>query len=333
MRVLALSSSLGCALFLCIAGAYAQTPAAKPAASYPAKPLRIIIPYPPGGTSDILARLLGVKVTEAWGQSVLVDNRTGANGNIGAEFVARAPADGYTFLVTDIGNLSVAPNVFKLNYDPHRDLATVTTISYSPHLLTTHPSLPVKNIRELIAFAKSQPGKLNLPTGMGGATHFGAMEIAQRTGIKWTYIGTRGGSDSSRSVMSGETEILLLGMLQTIPHVKSGRLKLIAVSSEKRLASLPDTPTISEGPGLAGFISGSWQGMLAPAKTPPEMIEKVNAEMARILAMPDIKEKLQSQGTEPLPTKPQEMAKWMATEKDRNAKLIKATGFDINTIQ
>lgn len=332
MRSLALCSSLGCAAFLCIAGAAAQTPAAKPAASFPTKPIRIIIPYPPGGTSDILARLLGVKITESWSQSVLVDNRTGANGNIGAEFVARAPADGYTYLVTDIGNLSVAPNVFKLSYDPHKDLATVTTISYSPHMLTTHPSLPVRNTRELIALVKANPGKLNLPTGLGGATHFGAMEFAQRTGINWVYIGTRGGSDSSRSVMGGETEILLLGMLQTLPHVKNGRLKLIAVSSEKRLASLPDTPTISEGPGLAGFVSGSWQGMLAPAKTPPEIIEKVNGEMARILAMPDIKEKLQSQGTEPLPTRPQEMTKWMTTEKERNAKLIKATGFNINTI-
>jgi tripartite-type tricarboxylate transporter receptor subunit TctC len=327
MRFLALFTSVCCVALLWIAGAAAQTPAAKPAASFPAKPLRIIIPYPPGGTSDILARLLGVKITEAWGQTVLVDNRTGANGNIGAEYVARAPADGYTYLVTDIGNLSVAPNVFKLPYDPHRDLAAVTTISYSPHLLTVHPSLPIKTTRDLIALAKANPGKLNLPTGMGGATHFGAMEFAQRTGINWVYIGTRGGADSSRSVMSGETEVLLLGMLQTIPHVKSGRLKLIAVSSEKRIPSLPDTPTISEGPGLAGFVSGSWQGMLAPAKTPPETIEKVNAEMARILAMPDIKEKLQTQGTEPLPAKPAVMAKWMATEKERNAKLIKATGF------
>jgi tripartite-type tricarboxylate transporter receptor subunit TctC len=313
---------------LCIAPAGAQTPAAKPPAGFPGKPLRIIIPYPPGGTSDILARLLGVKITEDWGQSVIVENRTGANGNIGAEFVARAPADGYTYLVTDIGNLSVAPNVFKLPYDPHRDLAAVSTISYSPHLLTVHPNLPVKTTRDLIALAKAHPGKLNLPTGMGGATHFGAMEFADRTGIKWTYIGTRGGSDSSRSVMTGETEVLLLGMLQTIPHVKSGRLKLLAVSSEKRIASLPDAPTISEGsPALAGFVSGSWQGMLAPAKTPPEIVDKLNTEMGRILAMPDIKEKLQTQGTEPLPGKPQEMAKWMSTEKARNASLIKKTGF------
>jgi tripartite-type tricarboxylate transporter receptor subunit TctC len=329
MRSLMLCSTIGCSAVLCISGAAAQAPAAKAAASFPAKPIRIIIPYPPGGTSDILARLVGIKITDAWGQSVVVENRTGANGNIGAEFVARAPADGYTYLLTDIGNLSVAPNVFKLTYDPHKDLATVTTVSYSPHLLTTHPSLPVRNTRELIALARANPGKLNLPTGMGGATHFGAMELAQRAGIKWVYIGTRGGSDSSRSVMSGETEVLLLGMLQSLPHVKNGRLKLIAVSSEKRLASLPETPTISEAPGLAGFVSGSWQGVLAPAKTPPEIIAKLNGEMGRVLAMPDIKEKLQTQGTEPLPTSAQEMAKWMATEKERNAKLIKATGFKI----
>jgi len=308
-------------------GAWAQ--AGKPAASFPTKPLRVIIPYPPGGTSDILARLVGVKITEAWNQQVLVDNRTGANGNIGAEFVARAPADGYTYLVTDIGNLSIAPNVYKLAYDPHRDLTPVTTISYSPHLLVTHPSLPVKTTRDLIALAKANPGKMNFPTGLGGAPHFAGMMFAQRTGINWTYIGTRGGADTSRMVMGGEGEVMFLGMLQTIGHVKNGRLKLIAVSSEKRLSSLPDTPTVSEGPGLAGFVSGSWQGMLAPAKTPPEVIEKLNAEMGRILALPDIREKLQVQGTEPLPNTPQYMAKWMTAEKERNAKLIKDTGFKL----
>jgi tripartite-type tricarboxylate transporter receptor subunit TctC len=329
MRVLAQYSSLGCAAVLCIAGASAQTPAGKPAAAFPTKAIRIIIPYPPGGTSDILARLVGQKITEAWGQPVVVDSRSGANGNIGSEFVARSPADGYTYLLTDIGSLSVASNVYKLSYDPHRDLAAVTIVSYSPHLLTTHPSVPVKTTRDLIVLAKTNPGKLNMPTAIGAATHFAAMQFAQRTGVKWVYVGTRGGSDSSRSVMSGETEVMFLGMLQTLPHVKNGRLRLIASSSEKRLASLPDTPTIGETPGLAGFVSGSWQGMLAPAKTPPEIIEKVNAEMARVLALPDIKEKLLTQGTEPLPTSPQEMAKWMAAEKATNAKLIKDTGFKI----
>ncbi len=327
MRFTALTGGIGCALVFMSGSVAAQAPGAKVAASFPSKPIRIIIPYPPGGTSDILARLLGVKVTEAWGQSVLVDNRTGAAGNIGVEFVARAPADGYTYVLTDIGNLSISPNVYKLPFDPQKDLATVTTISYSPHLLTTHPSLPVKTPRELIALVKANPGKLNVPVGLGSTTHFAAMAFAQRTGITWTYIGTRGGSDSSRMVMGGESEVLFLGMLQTIPHVKNGRLKLIAVSSEKRIPSLPDTPAIGEVPGLAGFYTGSWQGMLTPAKTPPEIIDKVNAEMARILALPDIKEKLQSQGTEPLPMSPQAMAKWIASERERNAKLIKDTGF------
>jgi len=327
MKTTAFTGATGCAILCMVASSAALAQAGKPAASFPTKPVRIIVPYPPGGTSDILSRLVGIKLTEAWGQQILVDNRPGPNGNIGAEFVARAPADGYTYLVTDIGNLSIAPNVYKLSYDPHRDLTPVTTISYSPHLLVTHPSLPVKTTRDLIALAKSNPGKLNFPTGLGGAPHFAGMMFAERAGINWVYIGTRGGADTSRMVMAGEGEVMFLGMLQTIPHVKNNRLRLIAVSSEKRLASLPDTPTVGEGPGLAGFVSGSWQGMLTPAKTPPEVIERVNAEMGRVLAMPDIKEKLQAQGTEPLPNTPQYMAKWMTAEKERNAKLIQATGF------
>src|SRR5690606_419464 len=151
------------AAVLCIAPAAAQVPAA----NWPARPIRIVIPYPPGGTSDILARLIGAKVTENWKQQILVENRTGANGNIGAEFVAKAQADGYTFLLTDIGNLSIAPSVYKLGYDPLRDLTAITTVSYSPHLLAVHPSVPVRNPQELIALAKGNPGKLNYPTGLG----------------------------------------------------------------------------------------------------------------------------------------------------------------------
>jgi tripartite-type tricarboxylate transporter receptor subunit TctC len=318
-----------CAALLGLPSAYAQAPAGKPTANWPTRPIRIVIPYPPGGTSDILARLIGVKVTENWGQQVLVENRTGANGNIGAEFVARAQPDGYTFLLTDIGNLAIAPSVYKLAYDPLKDLAAVTTVSYSPHLLTVHPSLPVKSMRELISLAKANPGKLNYPTGLGGAPHFAGMQFAQRTGVNWTYIGTRGGADSALMVASGQAEVLFLGMLQTLPHVKNNRLKLIAVSSEKRVAALPDTPTVSEGPGLAGFVTGSWQGVKAPARVPQDIIAKFNAELVRVLALPDIKEKLTSQGTDPVANSPQESAKWFAGEHARMAKLIKDTGFKL----
>ena len=302
---------------------------AQTTAPFPSKALRIIVPYPPGGTSDILSRLIGAKITENWGQTVVVENRTGANGNIGAEFVARAAPDGYTYLLTDIGNLSIAPSVYKLSFDILRDFAPVTTVSYSPHLLTTHPSVPVKNMRELIALAKAHPGKLNFPTGMGGAPHFAGLLFAQRTGISWAYIGTRGGADSSRMVMSGEGDVMFLGMLQTLPHVRNGRLKLIAVSSEKRVAALPDTPTVAEGPGLEGFVTGSWQGVLAPARVAPDIVSKMNGELARVLALPDIMEKLRSQGTEPAANKPEDIGKWMSAESGRYARLVKETKFKL----
>lgn len=325
MRIAALTLAFTCLAAVHAADALAQAPAAQ----FPNKPLRIIVPYPPGGTSDILSRMIGAKVTENWRQTVVVENRTGANGNIGAEFVARAAADGYTYLLTDIGNLSIAPSVYKLSFDILRDFAPVTTVSYSPHLLTTHPSVPVRTMRDLIALAKAHPGKLNFPTGLGGAPHFAGMLFAQRTGISWAYIGTRGGADSSRMVMTGEGDVMFLGMLQTIPHVKSGRLKLIAVSSEKRIAALPDTPTVGEGPGLAGFVTGSWQGVLAPARVAPDIVTKVNAELARVLALPDIVEKLRSQGTEPVANSPADTAKWMTAESSRYAKLVKETKFKL----
>jgi tripartite-type tricarboxylate transporter receptor subunit TctC len=325
MRVVAFSLIAVCIAALPMEDAVAQAPA-----TFPNKALRIIVPYPPGGTSDILSRLIGAKVTENWGQTVIVENRTGANGNIGAEFVARSAPDGYTYLLTDIGNLSIAPSVYKLSFDILRDFSPVTTVSYSPHLLTTHPSVPAKNTRELVALAKAHPGKLNFPTGMGGAPHFAGMLFAQRTNITWLYIGTRGGADSSRMVMSGEGDVMFLGMLQTIPHVKNGRLKLIAVSSEKRIAALPDTPTVAEGPGLAGFVTGSWQGLLAPARVPPEIVAKFNGELARVLNLPDIVEKLRSQGTEPVANKSEDTGKWMVNESSRYAKLVKETKFKLD---
>jgi tripartite-type tricarboxylate transporter receptor subunit TctC len=325
MRTVVSSLTIACAATLFAGSALAQTPAA----SFPNKTLRIIVPYPPGGTSDILSRMIGAKITENWKQSVIVENRTGANGNIGAEFVARASADGYTYLLTDIGNLSIAPSVYKLAFDILRDFAPVATVSYSPHLLTTHPSVPARNTRQLIALAKAHPGKLNFPTGLGGAPHFAGLLFAQRTGISWAYIGTRGGADSSRMVISGEGDVMFLGMLQTIPHVKSGRLKLIAVSSEKRIPALPDTPTVGEGPGLEGFVTGSWQGVLAPARVAPEIVAKFNGELARVLSLPDIVEKLKSQGTEPVANRPEELGKWMAAESGRYAKLVKETNFKL----
>ena len=298
------------------------------AQNYPVKPVRVIVPYPPGGTSDILTRLLGAKLTESWGQQVLTDNRTGAGGNIGAELTARAAPDGYTLMLTDIGNLVTSSILYsKLSFDVLRDFAPVVTVSYSPHLLAVHPSVPATTTPELIALAKSRPGKFNYAAGLGGTPHLAGLMFAQRTGINWVYIPTKGGAATSYAVATGDADVLFLGILQTLTHINSGKLKLIASSSAQRLPNLPDTPTVAET--LPGFVTGSWQGILAPARTSPELIAKFNAEVTRILKLPDVREVLVSQGTTPLATGPQETSRWLAEEKERWAKVVKESGFKL----
>ena len=298
------------------------------AQNYPTKPIRVIVPYPPGGTSDILTRLVGAKLTEAWGQQILADNRTGAGGNIGAELMVRAAPDGYTLMLTDIGNLVTSTILYaKLPFDLLRDFAPVVTVSYSPHLLAVHPSVPVKTVKELVALAKSKPGKLNYAVGLGGTPHLAGLMFAQRTGINWVYIPTKGGAATSYAVATGDADVLFLGILQTLTHISSGKLKLIASSSAQRLSNLPDTPTVAES--LPGFVTGSWQGILAPARTPPDVIAKLNNEVARVLKLNDVREVLTSQGTTPLATGPQETGRWLTEEKERWTKVVKESGFKL----
>jgi|KBSMisStaDraftv2_1062788.scaffolds.fasta_scaffold03923_2 tripartite-type tricarboxylate transporter receptor subunit TctC len=298
------------------------------AQTYPAKVIRVIVPYPPGGTSDILTRLLGAKLAEAWGQQVIADNRTGAGGNIGAELTARAAPDGYTLMLTDIGNLVTSSILYsKLPFDVLKDFAPVTTISYSPHLLAVHPSVPSKTTKELVALAKANPGKLNYAAGLGGTPHLAGLMFAQRTGINWVYIPTKGGAATSYAVATGDADVLFLGILQVLPHINTGKLKLIAASSEQRLSNLPDTPTVAET--VPGFVTGSWQGILAPARTPPEVIAKLNAEVARVLKLPDVKDVLVSQGTTPLASSAQDTGRWLASEKERWVKVVKDSGFKL----
>ena len=317
------------AALLSASAALATLPTAQ-AQSYPAKPIRIVVPFPAGGTSDILTRLIGTKLSESWKQQVLADNRPGANGNIGADMVARSAPDGHTLVLMDVGNLSISPSVFpKLPFDILKDFAPVTVVSYSPHILATHPSMPAKTVREIIDLAKARPGKLNYATGLGGAPHMAGMLFAYRTGIKWVDVPTKGGFANIMLVTTGEADLLFNGMLATLPHTKSGRLRLIAVSSDKRFPTLPDTPLVAETPGLEGFITGSWQGILAPARTPPDIVAKVQGEVARIVHSPEIKNKLSTQGADPIGNTPEAMGQWLAAEKDRWAKLIKATGFKL----
>src|SRR5437868_593214 len=272
--------------------------AAAQAQTYPSKPIRLIVPYAAGGTSDILARQLGPKLSETWGQPVVVENRTGANGNVGADFVAKSPPDGYTLLITDLGGLVISASVYKLAFDPSKDFTPVVMVSYSPHVLAVHPSVPVKNVKELVDYAKQNPGKLNFAvSGIGGAPHLAGIEFAQRTGVKWTYIPYKGGSDAVAAVAAGQADVLFNGMLATWPTVQGGRLRALAISSGQRVPSAPDTPTVAEQ-GLPGFETGSFQGMVGPAGMARDTVAKVNAELNRILATQHMKERFAKLGTE-----------------------------------
>jgi tripartite-type tricarboxylate transporter receptor subunit TctC len=296
------------------------------AQQYPSKPIRIVVPFAPGGTSDILARAIAPHLTSAWGQPLIVENRTGANGNVGADFVAKSAPDGYTMLLSDVGALSINPSVYQnMPFDPVKDFSPVIMISYSPHVLAVHPSLPVNSVKELIAYAKANPGKLNFAnSGTGGAPHLAGVEFAQRTGVQWTYIPYKGGSQAVIDVIAGNANVLFNGMLATYPSVKGGRLRGLAVSGAQRVPSAPELPTVAET--LPGFVTGSYQGLLAAAGTPYDVVAKLNAELTRILNTQEMKEFLAKQGTEVRSGPPEALGSFIAGEKTRWAKVVKEAG-------
>jgi tripartite-type tricarboxylate transporter receptor subunit TctC len=314
-------------LFACLA----LQPVLSQAQGYPSKPVRIIVPYPPGGTSDILARSIGQKLSESLGQPVVVENKPGANGNVGADLVAKAPPDGYTVLLADIGALAISPSVYPtLPFDPTKDFAPVTMVAYSPHILVVHPSIPASSVKELIALAKTKPGKLNFAiSGVGGAPHLAGVDFALRTGIDWTYIPYKGGSQAIADVAGGQADVTLNGMLATYPLVQGNKLKLLAVSSAKRMSAIPDVPTIAES-GVAGFESGSWQGVIAPAATPREIVGRLNSEIARIVNTPEMRERLEKQGADVRTNTPDEFAAFIRNEKTRWAKVVKDANVKID---
>ena len=319
---LAAGASLLAAAVVC-----AQTAAVDPAQTYPNKSIRLIAPYPAGGTSDILGRFIGQKMTEKWGQQIILEARPGAAGLIGAEAVARAQPDGYTLLVTDMGSVLISYLAQpKPAFDYLRDLTPVMALTFSPHVLCSHPSLPVRNVADLIALAKRRPGELNFAASLAGAPLLAGIDFASRAGIRWTYITGRGGMQTIMDVVSGQADVMFNGMLPVMPQVHGGRLRLLAITSAERLPTLPDTPTVAEL-GMPGFLTGSWQGLLAPAGTPPEIIAKLHVEISRILTLSDIKEKLAAQGTTPLSTSPADTARTLRTERDRVAKLMRESSY------
>jgi len=293
--------------------------------TYPSRPIRIVVPFPTGGTSDILSRLIGPKLTERWGQPVVVESRPGAAGAIGVDVVAKSAPDGYSLVLSDVGVWVILPVLYPKTPYGLQDFAPITTISYSPHLLCVHPNVPVTTVPQLIALAKKRPGQLNYASSPAGAPYLAGLQFAHRTGIQWEYITGRGGAQSIMDVMTGQADVLFNGMLATLPPVKSGKLRLIAVTSEKRHPGLPDTPAVAEY--LPGFLTGSWQGLLAPARTPPEIVSVLNAEVARALFSPDMKARLQAQGADPIGTPSAESTKFLRDELDRFTMLVKETGY------
>lgn len=296
---------------------------AQTASNYPAKPIKIVVPFPAGGTSDVLARIFGQKITEHWGQPVVVENRPGASGNLGADQVAKSAPDGYTLVLMDVGNLVISPALFKLPFNVINDFAPVAMVAYSPHLLAVSTKVPANTPAELVAYAKAQKGKLNyaVAAGMGSASHLAGVTYAQRHGIEWGYVPYKGGAQAITDLVGGQVDVMFNGMVATYPQVKAGKIKLIAVSSLARNAQMPDTPTVAES--LPGFLTGSFQGLLAPAGTPKAIVDKLNAEVQRIAAMPDVKERLITLGAEPSNMTPDQFSQWVKSEIPAMAKIVK----------
>lgn len=296
---------------------------AQTAATFPSKPIKIVVPFPAGGTSDVLARIFGQKITENWGQPVVIENRPGASGNLGADQVAKSAPDGYTLVLMDVGNLVISPALFKLPFNVMNDFAPVAMVAYSPHLLAVSTKIPANTPAELVAYAKAQKGKLNyaVAAGMGSASHLAGVTYAQRNGIEWGYVPYKGGAQAITDLVGGQVDVMFNGMVATYPQVKAGKIKLIAVSSLTRNPQMPDTPTVAES--LPGFLTGSFQGLLAPAGTPKAVVDKLNAEIKRIAAIPEIKERLTTLGAEPSAMTPDQFSQWMSTEIPAMAKIVK----------
>ena len=299
-------------------GALAVTAAAWPLAraqGWPRQALRIIVPYTPGGSSDQIARLLSQPLSAALGQPVVVENRPGANGNLGADQVAKA-SDDHTLLLCDVGALAISPSVYlKLAFDPSRDLTGVTMLAYSPHLLVVHPSVPANTLGELVAYSKKNP--LNMAvTAIGSPPHLAAAEIAKATSAQWEYVPYKGGAQAISDTIGGQAQVLVNGMLATLPHVQSGKLKLLAVSKKTRMPLIANVPTVSES-GAPGFESGTWQGVLMPARTPAAVVERLNAELVRIIRSPELRARLTAQGAEVVTQSPAEFTRFFEAERKR----------------
>ena len=305
--------------------ALAQTASTGPAQAYPVKPIRMVVHFPPGGPTDLVARAVGQKFTEAWGQQVVIDNRPGAGGVVGVESVVRAPPDGYTLLFATGGSMSIAPALIaKLPYNVFSDLAPIGLVVINPQILVLHPSVPANSVRELVKLAKAKPGQINYASvGPGSPNHLGVEMLKFMTGIDMVHIPYKGTAPAVTDVLAGHVSLMFNSMPSVLQHVKSGRLKGIAVGSAKRSPAAPAIPTVAES-GVPGFEYVTWYGMFAPAATPKDIVSKLNGELVRVLHDKDVAQRLEREGAEPAPGTPEQLARYMRSEHEQWKKTIAA---------
>jgi len=307
-------------------GARAQAPSTGSGPAYPTKAIRIVVPFPAGGTSDILSRAVGQKLTEEWKQPVIIDNRPGAGANIGAEIVVKSPPDGYTLLAASTIH-TINPSLYrKLAYDPVKDFTPITLIAATSQVLAVHPSLPVKTVKELVAYAKKRPGEINYSSaGSGSQPHLTAELFKSRTGINIVHVPYKGAPPAMTDLLAGHVALSFATSPSAVPHVKAGKLRALAVSTAKRISALPDVPTIAEA-GVPGFEASGANGLVGPAGMPGPVVEKLNAAVVRIVKEPAMSKFLSEQGADPFTTTPAEYAAYIKSEVAKWAKAVKDSG-------
>ncbi|CAM3376110.1 Bug family tripartite tricarboxylate transporter substrate binding protein [Cupriavidus taiwanensis] len=323
-RLLAAGVALATAIAGFAGAAHAQ-------GGYPTKPITLIVPFSAGGTTDILARIVGLQLGKALGQPVVIDNRPGAGGNIGASLAAKAPGDGYTLFMGTIGTHAINQSLYsKLPYDPVKDFAPITRVAMVPNLVVANPKVPVNNIKELIAYVKANPDKLSYgSSGSGSSMHLSGELFNSMTGLHIQHIPYKGSAPAVNDLLGNQIGLMFDNMPSSYPHVKAGKLRALAVTSAKRSPALPNVPTVAES-GVPGYEATSWFALYATGGTPQAIVDRLNAEVVKILAMPDVKKQMADQGAEPNPEKPAQLAAFMKSETAKWAKVVKASGATVD---
>ena len=323
LAVVAFASALGA-----IAPAHAQ--------SWPTKAVRIVVPFPPAGTTDIVARSVAAELQKMWGQSVVIDNRPGAGGNIGSDAVAKSPPDGYTLLMGTVGTHSINASLFaqngqKMPFDPVKDFVPITLCAAVPNVMVIYPKLPVNTVPEFVAYAKANPGKINMASsGNGTSIHLTGELFKTVTGVYMVHLPYRGSAPALTDLMSGNVNVMFDNLPSAMPFIKSGRLKALAVTSKNPSPALPGVPTIEQAAGLKDFDASSWFGLFAPAGTPRAIVDKIQTDVAKALAVPEVRERLQSQGAEPGGNTPDQFASFIRAETEKWARVVKVSNAKVD---